>query len=198
MMDVTESIQDVNLADEIKKGLSSSLQKSPNFAALSDKIEAKKGEVGGMAPMDVVAMPLGKWVLKAWANKESRNLTLERRRSSTAGERVDNHDIEPTEAGVNAAFPDFKGSEEFTLLCKYLALMDSLKAEAPSAKQFHEARPLGKGAFGAVFLVFKKDTGMALATKKMVKAIAKQNNAAIVSHRLAPHAWLRQRDSVFP
>ena len=30
-------------------------------------------------------------------------------------------------------------------------------------------RALGRGAFGAVFLVFKKDTGMALATKKMVK-----------------------------
>lgn len=174
MMDVTESIQDVGLADEIKNGLSGSLQKAPNFAALTDKIEAKKAAVGGMDPMSVAKMPLGKYVLKAWANNEGRNLTLARRRSSV-GEKVDNHSIEPTEDGVKAAWDDFKASAEFGVLCKYLALSDSLQAEAPNLKQFHEARPLGKGAFGAVFLTFKKDTAKALATKKMVKAIAKQN-----------------------
>jgi serine/threonine protein kinase len=36
-------------------------------------------------------------------------------------------------------------------------------------------RPLGRGAFGVVFLVFKKDSGYAFATKKIVKGLAKQN-----------------------
>jgi len=37
-----------------------------------------------------------------------------------------------------------------------------------------EQRPLGRGAFGAVFLVFKKDTGAPMATKKMMKPIIKE------------------------
>ena len=172
MMDVTESIQDVGLADEIKNGLSGSLQKAPNFAALD--IEGKKAAVGGMAPMEVIAMPLGKFCMKEWANTEGVDLSMDRRRSSVSA-KVDNKTIEPTEKGVTFHFEAFKASPAFEVLCKYLALADSLGSEPPNAKQFHEARPLGKGAFGAVFLVFKKDTAKALATKKMVKAIAKKN-----------------------
>merc|ERR1712087_184830 len=37
-------------------------------------------------------------------------------------------------------------------------------------------RPLGRSAFGAVYLVFKKDTGAPMATKKMMKPIIKQKN----------------------
>eukprot|EP00966_Prymnesium_polylepis_P312388 7218377-Prymnesium_polylepis.1 len=46
----------------------------------------------------------------------------------------------------------------------------------------------GKGAFGAVFLVFKKDTGMAMAVKKMKKKIGKQNSAPRATTRAAPRA----------
>ena len=47
----------------------------------------------------------------------------------------------------------------------------------------------GKGAFGAVFLVFKKDTGMAMAVKKMKKKIGKQNSAPPPEQtRAAPRA----------
>ena len=49
---------------------------------------------------------------------------------------------------------------------------DKLAATKVSDKDFSESRALGRGAFGAVFLTFKKDTGYAHATKKMVKVPA--------------------------
>ena len=55
-----------------------------------------------------------------------------------------------------AAWDGFKASAAFDLYAKYMALGDKLAAEKISHSLFAEARPLGKGAFGAVYLVFKK------------------------------------------
>lgn len=62
------------------------------------------------------------------------------------------------------------------VMAKYLICADKTYAEPVTAKAFEEMRPLGKGAFGAVFLTFRKDTGAPFAVKKMVKTIAKQNH----------------------
>ena len=66
------------------------------------------------------------------------------------------------EGGVGASAEDaavweeFTASSTFELLAKYMALGEKLGKEDIAHKLFSEARPLGKGAFGAVFLVFKK------------------------------------------
>ena len=127
--------------------------------------------MGGMA---VLGTKLGKFVMVEWAKGSGRDLSQARRRSSATGKSGTPNP--PTEAGVNANWEDFKADPAFEVLAKYLALADELARAEPGIKQFEELRPLGKGAFGAVYLTFKKDTGYALATKKILKGTAKKNH----------------------
>lgn len=57
---------------------------------------------------------------------------------------------------LTGAWEEFCGTAAFQLMAKYMALADKLAKEPITHKQFAEQRPLGRGAFGAVFLVFKK------------------------------------------
>jgi len=75
----------------------------------------------------------------------------------------------------NGGEGEFKESSALEVLAKYLVAGKKSYAEPVNHKLFEEMRPLGKGAFGAVFLTFKKETGAPFAVKKMVKTIAKQN-----------------------
>lgn len=79
------------------------------------------------------------------------------------------------EAGTGDDFEAFKGTTAFTLFCKYQLTKENMKKAPVKSDQFKEMRALGKGAFGAVFLVFKKETGAGMAVKKMKKKIGKQN-----------------------
>jgi len=174
MEGLAETIENVGLAQEIQKGLAPSLQKKPDFNALADKIEAKKASIGGGSAMDCFGSELGKYCITTWANSSGIDLSQARRKSSL-GPGTEVQKSPPTAAGVEANWEGFKASPAFEVLCKYAALGEAIKSETPHAKQFEEVRALGRGAFGAVWLAFKKDTGAPLATKKMVKTIAKQN-----------------------
>lgn len=144
---IGEAVENVGLAQEIQKGLAKSLQKPPKFAEWQGEIDAKAAEIKGMSPADV--------------KKEKLYLNI------------------LTEAKVvDPAFSDddFASNDKVVgVMAKYKVLMEKVAADSVGKAQFEEVRPLGKGAFGAVFLTFKKDTGAPFAVKKMVKAIAKQN-----------------------
>merc|ERR1719230_1578804 len=142
---IGEGIENVGLAQEIQKGLSKALQKPPPFATWQAEIDAKKAEFSAMSMADIHKMRLGKNIAHQWAE----------------------------DTGGDAMSDAFKTSPAIDALAKYYVCCDKVHAEPVSGKQFEELRPLGKGAFGAVFLTFKKDTGAPFAVKKCVKTIAK-------------------------
>jgi len=153
---LAESVENVGLAQEIQKGLSASLQKPPKFKDWQPEIDAKAGELAGMDAKTAYALTLVKLVFNEWCRDQG----IEDR----------------TEAKFIEKFEEFKTvGSHWGLLPKYLICADKTAGEDPSAKLFEEMRPLGKGAFGAVFLVFSKQTAQPFAVKKTVKAIAKKN-----------------------
>jgi len=171
---IGESVENVGLAQEIQKGLAKSLQRPPKFAEWQADIDAKKAELSAMEGWDCYSKHrMVKNCVIAWAKAGNVDLSLARRRSS-AGQAGDG-DKPPTEGGVKANWDDFKASSAMDICCKYIVAADKVYAEPVSPKQFEEMRALGKGAFGAVFLTFKKDTGAPFAVKKCVKTIAKEN-----------------------
>jgi len=175
-----EMVQDVGLAQSIQSGLAKSSMKAPKFPDPAS-LDAKKASVSGGDKMSVYNNPLGKYLLEHFAVARGYNLanaSTGRRASSAAladGDAA--YTGGPPTADTMASYWDeFTAATHFTVYCKYLGLVDATKSETITPKMFEEMRPLGKGAFGAVFLVFKKDTGMAMAVKKMKKKIGKQNN----------------------
>jgi len=169
---IGETLENVGLAQEIQKGLAPSLMTAAKFDPAAT--EAMKAEIGGKGVMEIYNTKLGNYCLREWAAASSVDLSAARRRSS-AGTVENARSIEPTEAGLTANWEAFKSSPAFEVLCKYLAYKKTILSESVNAKLFYESRPLGRGAFGAVFLTFKKDSGQPLATKKMFKVIAKKN-----------------------
>jgi len=143
---IGETVENVGLAQEIQKGLAKSMQTPPKWAAMQADIDAKKAELEGKSMADLQSDVLGKNIIAEWA----------------------------TVNGTATTDEAFKATH-LEVLAKYMVLRAHKKAETPSGKLFEEMRPLGKGAFGAVFLVFNKTSGAPFATKKCVKAIAKQN-----------------------
>eukprot|EP00308_Calcidiscus_leptoporus_P026852 CAMPEP_0119371966 /NCGR_PEP_ID=MMETSP1334-20130426/18035_1 /TAXON_ID=127549 /ORGANISM="Calcidiscus leptoporus, Strain RCC1130" /LENGTH=124 /DNA_ID=CAMNT_0007389345 /DNA_START=188 /DNA_END=559 /DNA_ORIENTATION=+ len=99
---------------------------------------------------DIVHSELGKYLVSKWA---------------------------ASSGGSTSDFNSFRQSVEFSVLAKYLTLKDATFAAPVKEALFHEARALGRGAFGAVFLSFKKDTGSPMATKKMMKTIIKDKGS---------------------
>jgi len=171
---IGETIENVGLAQEIQKGLAPSMQKPPKWAEFQPEIDALKTKFGGMAGWAVYSEnKCNKYCIEEWGKAKGFDLSAGRRRSSAGG--AGGPAKAATETGVNANWEDFKASDAFTIMCNYNALADKLDKEKVDKKMFEEVRPLGRGAFGAVFLVFKKDTGMPLATKKMFKTNAKAN-----------------------
>jgi len=80
------------------------------------------------------------------------------------------------------------------VLCNYLVFGEKVFKSDPNEDEFYVARPLGRGAFGAVSLTFKKDTGKPFATKIMNKVIAKSNkmiNDVLVEHEILSAISLR-------
>ena len=100
----------------------------------------------GAVGVGVLKSELGQYVVNQWAD--------------ATGSAADN-------------FDEFRNSAQFVTLCKYLCLRDTTRQSPVTASLWEEQRPLGRGSFGAIFLVFKKDTGCAMATKKMMKTIIK-------------------------
>ena len=174
MEGLAETIENVGLAQEIQKGLAPSLQKKPDFAACQPAADAKKEAFSaGTGWACYSSSGLAAYCMIEWANKEGIDISMGRRKSSLEG--AGEQKAPPTEAGVNANFEGFKTSPAMDVLCKYAAYCEVVTKETPTQKMFEEVRALGRGAFGAVWLSFKKDTGAPFATKKMVKTIAKQN-----------------------
>ena len=173
MEGLAETIENVGLAQEIQKGLAPSLQKKPDWAALQPKTDGFKAKYESGKGWDCFqSSELAKYCITEWANTQGIDISMGRRKSSLAG---NEQKTPPTEAGVEANWDGFKASPAFEVMCKYMALGEDVAAQNPTQKMFEEVRPLGRGAFGAVWLAFKKDTGAPFATKKMVKCIAKQN-----------------------
>ena len=172
MEGLAETIENVGLAQEIQKGLAPSLQKKPDWAGLQPKTDGFKEKFGAGTGWACFQTELGMYCITEWANTQGIDISMGRRKSSLSG---NEQKTPPTEAGVEANWEGFKTSPAFDVMCKYMALADEVAAQTPNQKLFEEVRPLGRGAFGAVWLAFKKDTGAPFATKKMVKCIAKQN-----------------------
>jgi hypothetical protein len=101
------------------------------------------------------AQPLGKYVFDQWSDHTGKSMSGggADARASVA---FSSEDSAMGNAGDSDTWSEFTSSASFDLLAKYLALGDKLASEEINDKMFHEARPLGRGAFGAVFLVFKK------------------------------------------
>lgn len=179
MEGMAEMVQDVGLAQSIQGGLPKNQMKKPNFGD-DAAIEAKKDALGAGGKLDMWKNPLGKYLLQHFATQRSYDLSKAssgRRASSAAlmDAEAPYSGGEPTEETLGSYWEEVKKSKHFHTYAQYTTLKENTKAEPIGPKLFEEMRPLGKGAFGAVFLVFKKDTGMAMAVKKMKKKIAKQN-----------------------
>lgn len=149
---IGETLENVGLAQEIQNGLAAGLQKEPAWADEA-AVQAKCAALETGGEHALFQTSLGRYIMTEWA----------------------------LSAGMPAfpnqqAWEGFVKSAAFQLLAKYRALTDQVAAQSVTHKMFAETRPLGRGAFGVVFLTFKKDSGMALATKKIVKGAAKQNN----------------------
>ena len=200
-----ETIENVGLAQEIKNGLAKNMQKEPAWPDAA-AIRAKQDVLKAMGSVSLYTTSrLARYVMDGWAEATGKSF------SSGGGASAARASVAFTSAEENCssgsdAWDEFTGTAAFETLSKYTALADKLASEPTTHKLFAEARPLGRGAFGAVFLVFKKvrmlplslrptvdhgalttallpspalppaqDTGMAMATKKMVKGIAKKN-----------------------
>lgn len=152
---LAEAVENVGLAQEIQKGLAASLQKPPNFKAWQSEIDEKAGELAGKDAKTAYEIKLVKLMYDEWCRDQEMK--------------------DRTEATFVQNFENFKAATHWGLIPKYLVAADKTAAEEVSANMFEEMRPLGKGAFGAVFLVFNKQTAQPFAVKKTVKAIAKKN-----------------------
>jgi len=177
MDDVGAMVQDVGLAQSIQNGLAKNQMKAPKFPEPS-AVESKVAEIKGGDPMAVWNNPLGKYLLEHFATQRSYNLA-----NASAGQTPPSADGDggykggaPTADSLKSYWDEFGSAPHISVFAKYVGLAAATKQEAITPKMFEEMRPLGKGAFGAVFLVFKKDTGMGMAVKKMKKRIGKQNH----------------------
>ena len=139
---IGETIENVGLAQEIQKGLASSLQKPPKWAEFQPEIDAYTAKYSGMAGWAVFsANACNKYCIEEWGKAKGYDLSMGRRRSSAGGAGTSVKIA--TEAGVNANWEDFKASPAMEIMCKYNALGDKIAKEAVSIKQFEEVRPLG-------------------------------------------------------
>jgi len=194
--DLGETIQNVGLAQSIQNGLPNSQSAAPRWPD-PDTLAAKRAVLKEAKPWDEFQQPLCRYIMEVWAvNSKCSLANAEERRttevSSTIRPNAPASSVHacleaPTKLGVMARWAAFCDSPEFGVLAKYKCLEDTTLAEPTTDATFHDMRPLGKGAFGVVSLVFKKDTGCAFATKKVNKLIAKEKRMlqdVLVEHRV--------------
>jgi len=172
-----ELVKDVGLSQLIQNGLNKSSMSSPKFPDAAT-LQAKKADVSAGSGMTVYGSPLGRYLFRYFANE--RGYDLSKPKPGAAPPALSDGAVPytggvPTDETMPPYWEEFKTSKFIDLYCKYMCLKETTAREPIVPKMFEEMRPLGKGAFGAVFLVFKKDTGMPMATKKMMKKIGKQN-----------------------
>ena len=151
MEGIGETLQNVGLAQEIQNGLGKNLQKEPQWAS-PPEVEAMKAELKAKGLSGMMDIRLAKHIAREWSQATGNNLGLGNLRMSSAS-----YEDDAADGATN--FTEFAGSGAFDLLAKYAALGKKLGSAKVEHSQFFEARALGRGAFGAVFLVFKKDTG---------------------------------------
>lgn len=196
--DMAETVQNVGLAQSIQNGLAPSMQAKPKFGT-PDAIAAKKTELtGASAVLPLYQTPLGRYVINNWAAANGVQLGSERRasvqRKSISGDAsLAYSGSAPSEASLKSHWEVFSASPQMDIWAKYLTLYDNTPSVGPG--DFHDMRPLGRGAFGAVSLVFKKDTGVPMATKAMVKKIVKKNN--MFKDVQVEHDVLQKINSIF-
>jgi len=177
--DLGETMHNTGLAQAIQNGLPNSQSAPPEWPD-ADALAAKRQELKAAKPADAFAQPLCRFLVEAWAARNGVSLSGAEpsSRAAAAG---------PSEAGLSARWGAFCESREFAVLAKYKCLEDCVASRPVAESMFHDMRPLGKGAFGHVSLVFKKDTGCAFATKKVKKLVAKEKRMlqdVLVEHRL--------------
>jgi len=165
MDSAAEGIESASLAGDIKKGLPANEMSKVDFSGYD--IEAMKTKFGDIG--SVKADALGAWIVDEY-QKATKN-------------------------DPDSDFATFQASGAYANLCKWTAHKEAKKKQPVTMKWFTETRPLGRGAFGAVYLTFSKDTGYAFAVKKMVKKIAKKNN--MLKDVLIEHEVLGKMNSRF-
>jgi len=173
--DIANQVQDLGLAQTINAGLQKGMSKEPAWPNPEELASAKES-YKSKDPMTVFNSPIGKKCMVAWSEATGTSLSSTRRKSTrrASGSELRKASITPPSAEALAVhWPTFTESKEYEIYCKYMFVAS--KKVNPNKEMFHEMRALGKGAFGAVFLVFKKDSGHPFATKKMMKKIAKKN-----------------------
>jgi hypothetical protein len=145
-----DSLENLGLAQEIQKGLSTGLQKPPKWAEMQGEIDALKAKYQGMAGWAVFnESKLAAGVITEWGNVKGFDLAMGRRRSSAGAAGAQTNP--PTEAGVNANWADFCAGTGLDVLAKYTAYFEGTICKAPAEKkQFEEARALGAQIRGAV------------------------------------------------
>ena len=149
---IGETIANVGLAQEIQNGLAKAQQVEPAWAP-PEAVAAKTAELGSSSLPVLLSMELGKYVFDEWSKATGVSLGGD---AGGGRQSVAFSAEEGMAQGNAAAWISFKDSAAFQLMCKYLAYAEKLEKEPILHKQFMEARPLGRGAFGAVYLVFKK------------------------------------------
>jgi len=172
---LASGVQDMGLAQLIQGGLAKNQMVKPAFPDPA-ALDAKKGSVGGGAKMATYSGELGKFLWNAYATERGIDLSKSGMPTAVTGSAEATYTGgAPTEDTLGSYWDDFSASKFFDLYCKYMCLQEATAAAPITPKLWEEMRALGKGAFGAVFLVFKKDTAAPMAVKKMKKKIGKQN-----------------------
>jgi len=176
--DIGETLGDLGLAAQIQGGLNKAQAKPIKFPD-PPTLDAKKSALNGSAVALYEDSPLTKYLMQHWA--VTTGVDLGDAGATPSEPNVTNGDFvyrgaAPTDASWGALWPKFTETEQYTLLCKYKCAYDTTASGELSNSLFYDQeRPLGRGAFGAVWLVFKRDSGVPMAAKRMRKTLAKQN-----------------------
>jgi len=169
--DVVGDVQSAGLASIIQKGLPGNMKKKIPKETEQGKIDAMKLKIQQNYDMQKAYTDgFGNLFLERYSQVAGVDLTLPKtnrrmsRRISAGGLSEDN------KAVMQEHWEPFAQSEQFTEWAAYKCNESTFATD----KDFVEMRALGKGAFGAVFLVFNKYSGQGFATKMMKKKMIKE------------------------
>jgi hypothetical protein len=128
--------------------LAKNLQKEPTWPA-PEAITKKAAELKEKGMVNCYGTRLGRFVMDSWSAATGKKFSGNVGRQSVSF---------TTEDGnvSTAAWDEFTSSGAFELMAKYAALADTLASAPITDNLFETKRALGRGAFGAVFLTFKK------------------------------------------
>jgi hypothetical protein len=186
LQELGEAVQDVGLAQAIQTGLARSQMSKPKFPD-DETLQKKKLATSGLQKMQVYESALGKYLIQHFALQRGYNLGVSKTAQTLPSAALEDADREytggqPSEESLASHWDEFSASLHFEVYCKYSCLKEATASAPITPRLFQEARLLGRGAFGVVSLVFKRDTGMGMAVKKISKKIAKQNSVLDPCH----------------